>query len=426
MARCTGWATPLLPEMLRRLVSDNALLWVQYATSSLVPIVLVPHFVRTLGPASFGVIAMLVAGMGLASVIVQYAFSLTGPAELARRDDGRTDREVLLDTLVARLLLLVPLLSLSSILLIVLHGPARAVAVILLALPVGAALNTGWFLQATDRLPVLVMLGVAATVASLWIGFLRVSPDTPDGIVWAAAALAAGPLLQGAGTLAWTLAVLPSRRGKPSMTRGLAALRRGRGLFASQFVAALYAQVGPLVVGSVGDISAAGLYGAIERVANAVQAALGLTHTAAYPRLARHFGESGERRDAYIRLVRLVLALQTAAIVALGLGLAVFSNEIQRFLFGFANATTAALLWTAFAWIALSIFGPLVTGYWTVSGQSERILPLTWRVLLVSLPVGTLLAKFVGGAGWLIGLVAGQLMVVLYARQAYRRLTSRH
>ncbi len=412
--------------MLRRLVSDNALLGVQYAASSLVPLVLVPHFLRTLGPTSFGVIAMLVAGMGLASVIVQYAFGLTGPAELAQRDDGRTAREVLLDTLVARLLLLAPLLLLGSMLLVGLHGTARTIAVILLALPVGAALNTGWFLQATERLPALVLVGVAATAASLCIGFLQVGPDAPNAMLWAAAALATGPMLQGAGTLAWTLATLPSERGRPSATRGLDALRRGRALFASQFVAALYAQVGPLVVGAIAGLGAAGLYAAIERVANAVQVALGLTHMAAYPRLARHFGEAGERKDAYVRLVLLVLALQTAGIIVLGLGLALFGNEIQKFLFGFENATTAALLWTAYVWIALSVFGPLVTGYWTVSHQSERILHLTWRVLLVSLPVGALLARYFGGTGWLIGLVAGQLLVAFHAGQAYRQLTHIH
>lgn len=412
--------------MLRRLVSDNVMLGVQYAAASLVPLVLVPHFVRTLGPSGFGVIAMLVAAAGLASVVVQYAFALTGPAELAQRGNGRTAREVLLDTLVARLLLLAPLLSLGPILLLYLSGTARTVAFVLFALPISAALNTGWFLQATERLPVLVILGVAATAASLLVGFLQVAPESPNGLLWAATALSIGPMVQGVGTLAVTLATLPRERGKASVAGGIAALKRSRTIFASQFVAALYAQVGPLVVGAVAGLNAAGLYGAIERVGNAVQAALALTHTAAYPRLAQHFGASFEQRAAYVRLVRLVLLLQAAAIFTLGLALVLVGDAVQRFLFGFASPSTAALLWTAFAWIVLSIFGPLVTGYWTVSGQSARILPLTWRVLLVSLPLGAALAWLLGGAGWLLGLVAGQLLVAFHALRAYRQLTFPH
>jgi O-antigen/teichoic acid export membrane protein len=226
------------------------------------------------------------------------------------------------------------------------------------------------------------------------------------------------------GSLAWALITLPTERGAPSVERALRALKRGRHVFISQFAAALYALAGPLVVGAVSSVRAAGLYGAIERVANAVQAGLALTHTAAYPQLTRlHADPSGARR--YARLFTYVIVVHGAAVIGLGVALLVMAEPAQRFLFGVATTETARLLWLAYAWIALGIAGPLVTGYWTASGQQHRILPLTWRVLLVSLPAGVLGASLLGGAGWLLALLAGQCLVLWHTAAAYREILRR-
>ncbi|MCA3217189.1 MAG: oligosaccharide flippase family protein [Burkholderiales bacterium] len=408
--------------MLRRLLSDNALLVLQYAAASLVPLLLVPHFVRTLGAANFGAIAMLIAALGLASIVVQYAFTLTGPAELAQRSgDGDAQRRVLLDSLAARLLLLAIVLLGALVLIVLLPARLRLTALVLLALPVGAAVNVGWFLQATQRVHVLALLGTLAAALSLTIGFIMVRDDST--VLWAAIALAAGPLALAVGTLLWSLATLPAGGVGVSIQSARASLVRGWPLFSSQFVSALYAQIGPLVVGAISGVAAAGLYGAIERIANAIQAALGLTHTAAYPQLARLFAGSGPDRPRYRQLVHVVLGLQLAGVAALGVALLAFSAEVQQFIFGQSTSATAALLWAAYGWIALSVFGPLLTGYWTVSGQGVRVLPLTLRVLLVSLPAGALLTWAIGGAGWLLGLIAGQLLVALAALKAYRNIT---
>jgi O-antigen/teichoic acid export membrane protein len=409
--------------MLRRLLSDNALLAVQYAAASLVPLLLVPHFMRALGPERFGVIAIIAALMGYASVIVQYAFALTGPADLAQREGGRTGREVFLDVLLARMLLLLPILVAGAGALTFVDAAHRALLAIMLALPVAAALNTGWYLQASGRLPALVGLAVIGVAFSLVLGFSQVDVGRPDSR-WAAAALAAGPLAFAVGSLAWALVTLPAERGVPSAGRALRALHRGRHVFISQFAAALYSLAGPLVVGAVGGIRAAGLYGAIERVANAVQAGLTLTHTAAYPQLTRlHADPTSARR--YARLFTYVIVVYGAAVVGLGVALLVMADPAQRFLFGMVTAETARLLWLAYAWVALGIAGPLVTGYWTASGQQHRILPLTWRVLLVSLPAGVLGASLLGGAGWLLALLAGQCLVLWQTTAAYREILRR-
>jgi polysaccharide transporter, PST family len=148
-----------------------------------------------------------------------------------------------------------------------------------------------------------------------------------------------------------------------------------------------------------------------------------LTHTAAYPRASALF--AGGDRARYLQLLRQVLLVNAVAVVCLGLLLAAQIDLVARFVFGSAQAEGRTLLWLAYAWIALGVFGPMVTGYFTVRGTPGEILRLTLTVLLVSLPAGAVGAAFMGGAGWLAAAIVGQLIVVARAWQAWREASGR-
>ena len=415
--------------MWRRLLIDNAALLVQFAANALVPLLLVPHFVRTLGVEHYGVLAMLVAAMGFAAVVVQYAFHLTGPAELAALASGRGERRLFLDIVAARLVLLAAVLvvfvpaGFAADALLAPAQPAWREAAALLAIPVGAALNAGWYLQARGRFAALALLSVGAVAVALAIGLTAVVSGSAQARFAAALALGAAPLLLGLGSLVCAALLLPSEPGRPTPASVLGALQRGRAAFLSQFVAALYSLAGPLVVGAVSGIRAAGLFSAIERPAAAVQAALTLTHTAAYPRASAFFA-AGARED-YLRLLRQILVVYAVAVATLGLALLLLGDRVAQFLFGAAAADSGALLWLAYAWVALGIFGPMVTGYLTVRGTPNDILRLTAVVLLVSLPAGAAGAAMLGAAGWLMASIAGQLIVAAYAIRAWRHASGR-
>jgi len=416
--------------LLRRLLTDNALLAVQYAASALVPLLLVPHIVRSIGAAAYGRIAIAVAALSYASVIVQYAFQVTGPAEFAAAASARERQQIFVDAAVARLLLLGALAGLLVIVvpLGMVVGGADPFAMsyahwwVLVALPAGAALHSGWYLQSTGRLVALAAIAVAAAAVALGVGLVHVDSAQPDAALWAAIALALGPLLAGAGTFAWSMRPSLVAQARPDLHRSLAALRRGREIFASQFVAALYSLGGPIVVGVVAGERAAGLYSAVERVSNALHTALTLSHTAAFPRLAALYAAA---RPAYLRLVRLVVLLYAVGVLFIGVLLAMQFETVSRFVLDESSAETAALLGLAWLWLALGIFGPLITGYWTVSGRRGAVLLLTLRVLLVSSIAGCAGAVVYGGSGWLAGLVLGQLVVLFHAAVAYRSESAR-
>ena len=410
--------------MWRRLISDNAALALQYAANALLPLLLIPHFVRALGIDSYGALAMLVAAAGFATVIVQYAFQLTAPADYAALRGGPGARQLFLDVLLARLLLLAAVLGAALLLamLVVITAPELPwrEALLLLGLPLAAALNAGWFLQARGRFGLLAVLSIVAVTAALLIGTLGVDAARPSR-PWAAAALAVGPLLLALGSLAWSWRELPAEPAHWAPHRAWSLLRTSAPTFLSQFVAALYTLAGPLAIGALSGVRAAGAFSAIERPAAAVLAALTLSHTAAYPRAAALYAVAD--LHAYRTLLRQVLLLYALGVLALGVLLAVAQPQVLAFLFGAAPPADArALLWLAYLWIALGVAGPMLTGYLTVRGSPGEILRLTAQVLLVSLPAGLLGAQLWGGAGWLAAAIAGQGLVVLRGLRAWRML----
>lgn len=413
--------------MWRRLLSDNAALGLQYAANALVPLLLIPHLVRSLGVEQYGGLALLMAAMGFATIVVQYAFQLTGPADHAALRGRVGARQLFVDILIARLLLLGGVLAVG----LAAAAGTRAwlgaqasvwiEALLLLGIPVGAALNAGWYLQAVGQFGALAAISIVSVALALAVGFYGVSAADPSASAWAAAALALGPLLLGAGSLAWAFGRLPAEPARVALSGALRLLAQGRAIFLSQFVAALYSLAGPLVVGALAGVRAAGLYSAVERPAAALQSALTLTHVAAYPRASALY--AADDLAGYRRLLLQVLAVYGVMVAGLGVALLLLGEHAVRFLFGAASQEGTTLLWLAYAWIALGIFGPMVTGYFTVRGTPGEILRLTLAVLLVSLPAGAVGAHFLGGSGWLLAAIAGQCVVVARAIHAWRAAT---
>lgn len=411
--------------MWRRLLSDNAALGLQYAANALVPLLLVPHFVRVLGLDSYGILAILVSLATFAAIVVQYAFHLTGPAEYAALRGEPGARQLFLDLLLARLLLFVGVAAIVGAgfgLALAAGVPVHLLwreAIVLLGLPAAAALSAAWFLQALGRFGVLALLSVIAVAAALALGFGLVGPESPNRAA-AALAIVTAPLLLGGASLAVALSTLTPEPARLQWSGARGALSRGAAAFSSQLIAALYTMAGPLVLGGLSGVRAAGLYSAIERPASALLAALTLTHTAAYPRASMLY--AGGELVAYRRLIRQVLLVYAAGAALLGAALWLGQAQVQEFIFGGRSPEGRVLLWLAYGWIAMGIAGPVLTGYFTVGGRAGEILRLTLVVLLVSLPAGVIGAATWGATGWLAAALAGQAIVVARGIQCWRQL----
>lgn len=406
------------PPLIRPLLKNQVALLAQYAAGAAVPLLLVPHLARSLGLEAFGTLSVMLAWASYATALVHYAFHLTGPARAAR--DPAQLPLLVATILQARALLLAAALAALGLAWSFGAIPSAALGaalLVLVLLPVVACVETTWHLQVTDRFAHVAALSVAGTAVALWLGFRFVHGPDAVSAAWAAAALVAGAASVGAGS--FVLSVIALRK-LPVASRSEigGVLREGKPLFASQVVALAYGGSGPIVIGWLAGLEQAGIYAVLARLVMALCGAAELLHTAAYPTLARLYRLD---RAAYLRLVRLVVLGYLAFAATAGLFGWVFREPVLRYLYGDVAPQQMLLYCLGLVWLAMGGFGGVVTGYFVASDQPVLAYRLNLVVMAVSLAIGIPGAWVGGAAGWLGGLLSGQVVIAFCALHYWKK-----
>lgn len=413
--------------MLRQIAINNAVLAIQYGISGLVTVLLIPHLVHELGLSGYGTLVIALAWANYGSIIVQYAFQLSGPKHLNQLRHGQSATEVVLTIISAKLTLLaIVLLFFGGGAWLTLHldiGPNLPQAWLLVALPLAATMNTAWHLQAIGKFTIVSLISILSALFAMCVGFMGVQGGNASALLMASLALSIGPLTTGLGTLLASLKVITNSQlvNKLVWHSPWEELRIGWPLFVSQFVATLYSASGPLIIGFISGIEEAGAYGVIERIFSAVISVCLLTHTAAYPKLAQLYLSD---RMLYLKLLRFVVSTYLTFVVLIIIAIVPYWNSLMHYFLGESTINRDLLLAFSLIWIALSIFGSVLTGYLTVSGQSNRVLPLTMLILIISLTLGIPSVITWGAWGWLASLCVSQLTVLAYSIRVYHSETS--
>jgi PST family polysaccharide transporter len=407
--------------MFRPVAQANAILLVQYGVGSLVPFLLLPHIVRSIGLEAYGHLAVALAWAGYGSLVVQYAFHLTGPQRVAQAaGDGDATAAAFAEVSSAKALLLLCIVPVMGVV-----GwwalPGRASGepfwLLLLLLPLANALNSAWFLQAQGRFLLVCGIAIAGSLLTLAIGFGLVRGADATSMLAAAAASASGALVLGLASVHASSRSVRMRWPLLRHARPWATLRQEWTLFTSQFVSALYTASGPIVIYQLLGSTAAGSYSAVDRIVTALTAACLLTHAAAYPRLATAYAHD---RPAYWRLLKMVVLAYLAVSAGIACAVWLLRVPLAGYLFGRAPEGSNALLGWGLAWLVVSIVGPALTGYLTFSGQHREIARLSVYVLVSTWAVGLWAVSAFGPAGWMAALVLSQSLIVYKAIQHWR------
>lgn len=411
-------------SLIRQVIKANAMLLVQYAVASLVPLLLVPHIVKVIGLEEYGHLAVLMAWGNYGSAIVQYAFQMTGPKRLANLAAGETPTSVFVDIVFAKVLLLslvVPALALFAFISIPLESSGSFSWVLLFAMPIAVGFNSVWFLQAQGYFLRVCILAIIGSLLTLLIGFFCVNGRSNHAIDYAVVVTVFGSVFTGVGTLFLAISSIKSGRYEWRVIRAINALKDGWHLFMSQFVSMLYFASGPLVINHFLGAKAAGAYSVTERAINAFLSAALLTHTAAYPRLASAYVKN---RPEYWRIIKFILLGYLSVTMAIAILAWLQRDRVAVFLYSEKNGRHDLLLLFGLVWLVLGIFGPALTGYLTVSGRSREVLPLNLKVLFSSVVLGILGVSMFDSAGWLGGLALSQLFLLITALREWGRKDS--
>lgn len=397
-------------SLLLPVLRNNVALLLQYGAGAAVPLFLIPHLARSVGMEAFGALSVMLAWASWANLFVSYAFHLTAPVRAA--EAPATLPRVFAVVLAARAALLVP--AVATLLIayaanLIPSSTAGAAICLLVLSPLLSAINSSWYLEVQNRFAEPAALSIAGTAVAVLTGVVLVNAGDSSAVTWSAAALVAGGGVVATGSVALALrSAGPLPRIACSEVKSF--IEQGWTLFASQLIAFAYAGMGPILIAKLSDLEQAGAYAVVARLTASVTGAALLFHTAAYPTLARLFQSS---RRAYLRLISAIIATYVVGGVIFACVGWLTRDVVLAYLYGPAGPRPYALYLFGLVSVTISIFGPAITGYFVMSGQTQRVHRLTVAVLGLSFGMGIPGVILYGAAGWSGGVLAGQTLVII-------------
>lgn len=386
----------------------GALYGVQLA-SYLVPLLEIPILARALGPGLYGQI-LFCQGLALtASVVVEYGFNLNAARQAAVRGDRATLAGLFAQVMGAKTLLAVPMIAIGLLVWmsgwggVALADPTLVPFVIAYFLAFGY--SPMWYFQGVER-----MAGPAALDVALRLGGLAVlawavrGPGDFHAALWI---LAVPPLLNTGLTLGWAHGQIGP--GRWDWRGSWRQLREGFHFFVYRGAGGLSMAAVPVGLGMVAGQHAVGIFGPAEKLVKGMVSLAQPLLMALYPVCARTLGQGG--RAAYGGAMRLVLVLGLLALAGTAMG-AWLGPWVLGLMLGDGFQETYAVFGWLLGLVPLRVLNQgLALVLLIPAGRARAASYAISGFSVAAVLVGMALARFYGGNGMAVGLLAGEVLL---------------
>jgi O-antigen/teichoic acid export membrane protein len=335
--------TARIRSLLRHEVVHNAFsLYAIQGLNYLMPLILLPYLLRTLGPRSYGSIVVAQSLMGYATILTDFGFNFTAARDIsvARADSAAVSQ--IYWTVVAAKMCLFAISTVVIAAIVVCTPMFRREWPTFLAcslMVIGNSAFPQWYLQGLERLKdsALIQAGAKVVVALATFSLVK----TP-GDAWIAAAITSSPLLLGiAIAAALRRSILPERFYRPRRAEILTVLKGSWHMFASSMATTLYGNTNAIVLGLISGDGAVAVYNLAQRLVLAVQGAAVPLTQAVFPRASLLFSRDNAQAR---RLIGKVVWTILPVIGAISLILGIFAPEVVRLVGGRSYGEAALLV----------------------------------------------------------------------------------
>lgn len=334
----------LCVDMKRKLLAAN-ILWMYglQGLNYLIPALLLPYLVRTLGVGQYGLIAFAqsIAQYFILATDFGFNFSATRSISLNRENREEVSRIFWTVISIKFLLLFICAAILEAILLLV---PAlnhnRAIYFAAYLMVAGNAIFPLWLFQGIEQMrSISVYTGLGRLFAASLVVLLVHSPkDT----LLATLLLSAGFLFAGLMGITVALRKYVSRFYRPTRRDILTMMSEGRHLFLTTAAVSLYSNTNTFLVGMLAGVEQAGYFSLVDKIIRAVGGIIAPVIQATYPHMVALLSQSREHGLRFIRKITLAALCGGAA-----LGLVLFFKARPLAVLAFAgqsNLTAIRLL----------------------------------------------------------------------------------
>lgn len=387
------------PRLLDNIVSLSGLQFVNVV----VPILLVPYLIKTLGIAGFGIIALCQAVVSYGVIFVDYGFNFSATKKIAQSDGSCAHLSMAVSSVLACKAVLLILFFVFSYVIFVTNDLLINYALVYLVFMlqvIGQMLMPTFLFQGMQNIRFIAIISGIIKLVSMLLILLFVQGE--NDLVLVATFFSLGFLISGCLSLIYAKKLYELVFFRPSLPDLKREFSDGFDVFAASIATTSYTTLVPLILSFHVSASDIGLFSAVQKLVNGIKGLFGPVSQAMFPAIA------GTLRDDYAKAIGLISLVRNWFVVfyaVLFSIVVVFIKDISFLLVGGINPSLILLIKIM---LSVPIF-VLISNLYGVQYMINIGLERSFRNIifcssLLALIAGFFVIQFFGiiGAGFLI------------------------
>ena len=371
-----------LSENRKKVFSNAFSLFIIQGVDYILPLLLFPYLVHTLGIEIFGLLAFATATVAFLGGVVSYGFNLSGTQQISiNREDNDKINEIFNSIILVKLILL--FCSFMALLLMIEFIDKIAIEwEVFLAtflLIVGESIFPIWFFQGIEKMKFITYFRIGYKL--LYVISIFVFVNSADDYLLV-------PLLNGLGSILTGIVALTLIRKKFDIRFKLQKIsnikfqfKNSWHIFVSQIAGHFYVTINIFILGMVSTNQNVGYYSLAFKVYQALRGLLKPVNQALFPFLSKKYLKN---QLSYYKLVKKISIIYFVVLLSLSLLLSLFSTEIITLLAGIPIPESSELLKT-FAITILFAIGGFYTSLLVIKSKSKDLSKITLYTMILNL-----------------------------------------
>ncbi|WP_378180253.1 oligosaccharide flippase family protein [Aquimarina sp. SS2-1] len=385
-----------LSKDLTYFLSGSVFLGFSSAYSLLVPVVIIPYIIKTVGLNNYGLSVIAFSATFFLSLIIDYGYTISGVNSLSKSKSDDEKGKIISKALYTKLILFLGLLLLSGLLVVLVPylWEHRVLFSLSMAIPLSSIFNLNWGLQGLQMIKPLCGVSILNKTIYL-IGILLFVKSTGDYIyinfVFGLGAIAAGLL-----SLYLIKRRIPLSAIKFTFSDFISEINESIHYFVSNISIYVSTSLYPIILGFFVSAEIVGVFAAIEKIYNVMRAPFSIYINLMLPRISFKVEKSLKEaivsiKNTYIFVVGFILIITLIVIN--------FQIEIVRYFVKDYFDLSIHLLQTACAGIILVLFNCPIYLLLVAMDQRKAIMKTFLFVPVVGIITCLALSKFYGAKG---------------------------
>ena len=347
----------------------------------LIPLILLPYLVHTLGIEYFGLLAFATATIAFFRSTVAYGFDFTGTKQIAlKKENKRQLGEILSSILIVKLLLIIITFFILILMILTVDKISITSTLFLYTflVVIGDALFPTWFFQGVEKMKFITLFKTLQRTAALILILLFVNSEDDYLLVPLIEGLLS--IVAGISSLVYIHRNFEINFKVPKKLKIIFQIKNSWHLFLSQIAVHFYTTMNIFVLGLMSDNTIVGYYALAYKLFSVIQELFSPVTKAIFPFLSKKYLEN---KIAYFKLIKKISLWYLLALSIIGLLTYIFSYEIVNLVSGKPIQETSALL-KIFAISLLFAIGPLYSLLLIIKSDNKKLSLITFRCMILN------------------------------------------